>query len=351
MATNTATGAVPPAAASTPPRAADHTVIGWTGSGKTALIATVLSKAGSCYPQSVLEPSFEWDAPKPGVPASEASGAQQKEMDALRRQLDAATYNGGEFLATSTKVHTYRFDMRIGRTDPFHGPTTHAFSMVDGGGELLMPPPKGDDFDPSNQHYVALSQAKGVILCIPSYRLPEEHAYWTWVDQVLVWLNRPSSRLERLVVCLTKYEHRTAGEGSGARDKADKEDFFVESIRQAVPPNTRQRLGALAYGKAKVAITPVSVYGFVADNGCANYDPFHPKQRGGMLLQRAIPDGAEASGTRPWPLYDPDEVLQRWQPYRIIEPFLYLATGRGGSLTLPWEHVRRLLPQTPGGGR
>ena len=326
---------------------ADYAIIGPPQSGKTSLIAALLERADSSYTDHPGPlPSFRWADEDP------AGGST---ADALRGEIGQAIHNGGRVGATGSRTSILRFSMSLpgerwggvlrGAAPPM------TFSVVDGGGELLMPVAevtRDQAYAESRQAYAAaLRQARGVILCIPVY----PGAPWHQLEgmrEIMALMRSSRCRLERLVVCLTKYEYATAAYGCRAFDLAQREEVFSDRvIGEVLGPDFLESLRVLASSRAQrggpldIAITPLSVYGFIHRNGCANFDLWHPHGSGGMLLQAAAPEPQSTPGTRDWPLYEASEVRRLWVPYRIIEPFTYLLTGQGGSLTIPLERLLR----------
>jgi hypothetical protein len=335
---------------------AGYTIIGPPQSGKTSLIAALLEMAGSSYTDHPGPlPVLQW-AEGPGNPANpanagnEASDTPAEVLPGLRRDIAQAIHNGGRFGATGSRTASCRLSMSLqgGLMSGVLRPL-RTFNLVDGGGELLMPATEVDRdqayAEGRQAHAAALRHAQGVILCIPVY----PSAPWGQQEgmrEIMALLRSSRCRLERLVICLTKYDYATAAYGCKAFDLAQREDVFSDQvIPEVLGSDFLESLRLLSSSRAErgthvdIAITPVSVYGFIDRNGCANFDLWHPRGSGGMLLQAEAPEGESVPGTREWPLYEAAEVRRHWVPYRIIEPFTYLLTGQGGSLTIPLDRL------------
>lgn len=335
-------------------RTADYTIIGRAQSGKTALIAAVLALARNSYHDYPgPEPQFLFELPQALGRRSEEN---HEALEMLRRQIVGSVHNGGVFEVTSRKTNSYELFVQLpGRWGGlFRGAQVkHRFRLVDGGGELLMPD-RGVPADQSyrqqrQRHLEALMQARGVMLCMPVYPPAEFHSAQQ-LQVVMTWLQSERCCLERLVVSFTKYEHASAVYGRKAFEIAERRDFFIERV--ILQPQHQELLRCLAALSRKrtaggvpvqIALTPVSVFGFVGRNGCANFDPWHPAPPlGGMLLQTEPPPGVTPKDTwRKDALYADQDARSRWVPYRIIEPFVYLVTGQGGSLTVPLAELLR----------
>ena len=181
--------------------------------------------------------------------------------------------------------------------------------------------------------------SRGIVFCLPAdttgLALDAEYKQTQVIDSLV---RNESIDLQRIVVCLTKYEALFADFGCEAMDKA----LDVEEFKQIARGKLQGRLlnslirlarsGRAGHGnnKVEVCVAPASAYGFVRHNGGVNFNP----RTGRLLVEsgRALP--AHPRSSVPLPYYADDHALRYWQPFFVVDPFVYAAFGDKGRLTV-----------------
>ncbi len=343
-------------------------VIGHRRSGKTALIGALLHLT----PQSIHSFHDEHPAFAPTVVPPQSAGRTPAEVskasvEDIGAQVVASLRNGGQYSPTSpSRVFAYDITLTYldqtvrkrrvpslpglpGQEDGQGTPRTRSFRVMDTAGELLFPDTAhggshAGSGDGSQRRAAELSLfgARSVVLCLPvTYFEDKGGATGLQYIKFLERLRAPDCGLETLVICLTKYESRWAAFGREAVQAALDPAEFLAAAHEIICDDDGLRRSLIglagkrgAGGKpVNIVVCPVSVYGFINKNGCANYDLHHDS----MLIQSRIdPRDADA---RPFPLYGEEEARRYWQPFLIADPFMYLATGRMGRMTYPLDEI------------
>jgi hypothetical protein len=214
--------------------------------------------------------------------------------------------------------------------------------ITDAAGGLIMGPDEGNqprDLIRRAQEFTQIVRSsRGLIYCLPvgmeDLDLGVEYKQVTIVDDLI---QREDIGLERIVVCLTKYEALWAAYGCEAFDLARDPHEFQEVAKRELPSDLLKSLVALANrprlrGKPaiEVCIAPASAFGFVRGNGCVNYNPTTQRllvESGGQVEEDT------RSSLKP-PYYSNREASDYWQPFYILDPFIYAAFGEKGDLTV-----------------
>jgi hypothetical protein len=209
------------------------------------------------------------------------------------------------------------------------------------GGHLMGPDVENQEVEIKKkalEFATAVRQSQGVVFCLPA-DVTETGAEAD--DKQIQVINQLAVReqiaLRRLVICLTKYEAQFLHMGSEALDRALSREEFARIALEKLPTGLRRSLVALASkagsksknGPIEVCITPASTYGFVRFNGCVNFNPLT-----GRLLTESgvrVPVHPRAVDVKP-PYYREDVAISYWQPFFIVDPFVYAAFGDKGLL-------------------
>lgn len=216
-------------------------------------------------------------------------------------------------------------------------------AITDAAGGLIMGPDTGNQERDLIQRVVDFTQivrsSRGLIYCLPAdmteLDLAAEHKQMTVIDDLIL---RNEIDLERIVVVLTKYESLWAGYGTGAYDCARDLDAFKQVAAAKLPAGLRKSLVALAGRKRstgakkpiEVCIAPASAFGFVKGNGCVNFNG----ATGRLLVESGERGRGIARSSVPMPYYTDSEAIDYWQPFHIVDPFIYAAFGDKGRLTV-----------------
>lgn len=321
-----------------------YCLLGRSGAGKTHLLAALMRQASqSIHSFGDVDPTFsEVDY------GDERLARNNKELIDQMNQVLVQ----GEFRSTiPNDLHNYMLQMHWTPT-----PSTNArrgqgapplesanFTIIDAAGELLFQP-----VSRGNRPIHALAErfertvlhSPAVIYCMPAEADQSDPKV---VDQQVRILRKmltdPRCFVERLVVVLTKYEKDFTSYGSEAFEMACDIDEFERRARIYLPQVMCKALydlsrrnvflegGEMSDDLVQVAVMPASAHGFVARNGGANLDPYS-----GAMLTRT--DGEEISdipSSAPM-TFNGNAVSNLWEPFFIIDPFMFAATGEPGVM-------------------
>jgi hypothetical protein len=215
--------------------------------------------------------------------------------------------------------------------------------ITDAAGGLIMGPDEGnqprDVIRRAKEFTQIVRSSGGLIYCLPvgmeDLDLGAEYKQMAIIDDLI---QNEEIGLERIVICLTKYEVLWAPYGCEAFDLARDPHEFHEVAKREIPADLLKSLIALANrprlrdkSAIEVCIVPVSAFGFVRGNGCVNYNPITQHlliESGGQLLE------VDSRSSFKPPYYNNREAISYWQPFYILDPFIYAAFGEKGDLTV-----------------
>lgn len=232
----------------------------------------------------------------------------------------------------------------IGRTRP-SAPRLADIVITDAAGGLLMGGSAGnqsrEDMRLASRFVNRVKRSRGLVYCLPvdmtELDLDADYKQINVIKDLVV---DNELALERVVICLTKYESlwANAGLGTEALDRAREPDAFMAIAREKLPQGLMQALLALSERpsptdsrrRIEVCVSPVSAFGFVKNNGCVNFNP-HSK---GLLVEagHVLPTHPHCSLQPPY--YADGVAADYWQPFHIVDPFVYAAFGDKGRLTV-----------------
>lgn len=289
-------------------------ILGPSGAGKTALIAC-LHLSGTTDDQSSLDKGFSV-VPDPGI------------TNDLFRRARQSVKEGRFPINASTEINRYGFTIKISRVNSsggfpmirlLGGPAReYRFEMLDGPGGAIFPNHQDEIFDDKigmdrfrQQQIDSLRGARGVILCIDPTAQHTSEAFFIDLPYFLAELNLKRLPIERIVFALTKADKYFYQSGSDAFDLA-RANNPVEIGQKLV---TRHALNALrsSLPSALFGFCWTSIYGFTKD-GRANYNP-EVDSLGSTIT---------ANGER---VNASDRLIDSWNPFQIIDPFLFICNG------------------------
>jgi GTPase SAR1 family protein len=282
-------------------------IIGPSGSGKTCLLGVLQLATGQLADQS--------DKALRILPVS----ADMGELIALS---NAAVKDGGLSIAPTPGVKHYVFDYEVTHNTPgniFRQVSQTRFSLIDTPGGALL----GERTSWAEKGFVVermeearaeairqLKTADQIMLCADSTDELAAADFVRYLPTALMETGTGRLACEKLVICLTKADkYVIETDGIATRD----EFLYEDPVSRAVRVISRAGLNTLRmYLRDDVEIRAgwASVYGFEPKGGLPNYDP----ERDGLLIDPTT----EAT---------PAEILERWQPYQVINPFVFLTTG------------------------
>lgn len=243
------------------------------------------------------------------------------DMSELIALSNAAVRSGRFPTAATAGVKRYVFDYAIAH--PASGGTSRnvsrtRFSLIDTPGGPLLGERKtwaewGLDIEEMTKVRLEvvrqLRTANAIILCADSTDEETAYNFIRHLPTVLTEIGTEQLVCEKLVICLTKADLYTMREAlTPTREHLRHED----PARRALRIISRSVLNTLRFFMRQsidIRVGWTSIYGFDPD-GRPNYDP----DRDGLPIDSRA--GAE-----------PADVLERWRPFQIVDPFVFLTTG------------------------
>ncbi len=284
-------------------------VAGPPGAGKTLLVGALQ--------QAVLNRRPGGSAPEIRVrPTSPATRA-------LFEAAGEAVRSGVPRVGASHGVEEHRFEFTIGTRSLFGSRERKAaFLLLDGpGGALFRTGSAGPGTDQvamggfRARLVQALKVARGIVLCADAAGRDPARSFYADLPGFLAEAGMDRLPASRVVLALTKADLRFLGEGRGALARVRSQDP-LEGVREVLGRVVLRSLASYLAPEAEVAVTWCSAYGFVEDEGIANFDP----HLGGLLV-------AAAGGVTE------REAIETWRPFQVLESFSFLAGGEGPGMT------------------
>jgi hypothetical protein len=221
-------------------------------------------------------------------------------------------------LPSTLDVRRYVFDYEVthqNRDRVFQKNFHTRFSMIDSPGEALL----GDRKDWTNpvemekarvELLSELKTANFIVLCADSTDSASIIQFIRFLPRALSETGLRRLPCEKLVICLTKADKYVVEHPN----LTTLDQFIYEDPKQCVDRVIgTEALSMLRWylrEDAEIRAGWASVYGFDPETGRANYDGVTE----GLLID------ASTGAT-------PATILQRWQPFRIVESFVFLTAG------------------------
>jgi hypothetical protein len=295
-------------------------IIGPPESGKTALVCML--KHATAQPREHND--------HPGYKVFELPGA--RDTHALFQKASETIYKGRLPIIATQGVSQYDFSLekdllpeseRRSRLFSHRAHTqnhVHYFRLFDGPGGAIFKQSDGDGADRdagSEKDYRDLlikegRNSQGLIVCADGNDSNKIGAFLTGLDDVMYEIG-PHLPFRRIAFILTKADKFFADHGPLAEKKAA-ETSPVKHLKDIIGDVALQMF--LNRFDANSQITVVcgwtSVYGFVHNQGCPNYDC----EKDQLLV------------------YDPanQRCIEHWHPFRVLDPFVFMATGNPGKM-------------------
>ncbi|MGC3970378.1 MAG: GTPase domain-containing protein [Pirellulales bacterium] len=169
------------------------------------------------------------------------------------------------------------------------------------------------DFE--TQFYDFAKRARGMLFCIDVDRRETASEYFKRLPRFLSKLAGAGHlHFDRIVFLLTKADLAFESEGRGNLTRLERTNP-VYFLKELLGPSLFNFLNYVDPSRTELACGWSSAYGFIPNDGSSNYDP-------GSNRLRTCHDGLTNS-----------ELIDRWRPYRVLEPLIYLTTGDSCSLT------------------
>lgn len=289
----------------------DYLIIGPTKSGKTGLLAT-LAQASWSYELTEEGTSVRVLRPNPA-------------MSALADLAQGTIREGMLPMSATNEVIEYEFTLHVQRRKVAFLPwptqeTEGRFSLWDGPGGALFPNPTagGASFDIVEYRRFrdalveSLTRASGLMLCLDSTDNTRALEMFEALPGIMRDTGLATLPCKRVAVCLTKVDSRFADKGTEARATAERES--PQACCRSLLPSVIFRVLSTFCADAQFGFGWTSVYGFTPD-GSPNYDEANQR----LAQWELTAAGANAA-------------IERWVPFRVIDPFLWLATGTARDL-------------------
>lgn len=285
-------------------------IIGPSRAGKTALVATM--------DHAVSDPETHHEDLQVRLYAPNEHMSNLSEMT-------RGTVRAGRLPVSSTiKLETFSFTFEVrSRMLPLSflpaKTSTAQFTLWDGPGGSLFPTPEeqGIGFDETGhkqfrQELVAeLMTAEGIVLCLDATDKSRSLVMFESLPTIFAATGLRELPAKRVCICLTKVDAMFGDMGTKARATAESEEAHTHCVK--LLPRTNFGVLRNYCPGAQFAFGWTSVYGFLS-SGEPNYDKVEDK-----LARR----------------YDPekdDKAMDEWRPFRVLDPFVWLASGHRGAL-------------------
>jgi hypothetical protein len=157
---------------------------------------------------------------------------------------------------------------------------------------------------------IQLKTANHIMLCADCTDFHAAADFVQYLPTALMETGADRLACDKLVICLTKADKYVVDHpGIATRD----EFHFEDPLQRAIQVISRVGINTLRFylpDSAHIRAGWASVYGFEPKSGLPNYDPDNES----LLIDASI----EAT---------PADILDRWRPYQIIDPFVFLTMG------------------------
>jgi GTPase SAR1 family protein len=189
------------------------------------------------------------------------------------------------------------------------------FSMIDSPGGALLGDRKGwskeDEMQEARAELMSeLRRAKYIMLCADSTDTDSTAQFIRFLPRVLSETGQERLPCEKLVICLTKADkYVVEHESVTTLDEFAYEDP-LKQVDRVIGREAMATLKMYLNRDVEIRAGWASVYGFDPETRRPNYD----KLSDGLL--------ADASA-----VVERREVLERWRPYQIVDPFIFLTAG------------------------
>ena len=303
---------------------ASSTVIGPASAGKTCFLVTLdqalhrlhdvqaRAAAGDGAAKAMLQ---RRELPDAAVHI-EARNQGMKAVQLLRESVLAKGWSAGglHLVEATSEVARIEFALVTGGRSG----RRYDFSILDGPGGSIFPQ-LGRTQERETDHYFrhrrelreALEGTTGLMVCLDGSDASAAAEIAKGLRGLATELaERGRAPVERAIVCLTKADKRYYQTGRNARGCAERGDAW-DLATKLLTADGVDALRSIVSGP--VCARWISSYGFLPD-GSANYDP----HTGGFL--------ADDLG--------PADTARFWEPYGVLEAFLFLADGKPRGATL-----------------
>lgn len=222
----------------------------------------------------------------------------------------------------TTVTAEYEFDLRItySKRSLFRArESVTSFRFLDGPGGALLPNAEDadeidqmeiDEFRETLLEYARISH--GLLLCVDSTDEAIAKLFFIYLPTLFANIGTLPLHFDRMVILLTKSDSYFVKEKRNARAAATQANAWQRAAELLTDPQIGNLIGYLG-DHTEVACGWSSAYGFVPKEGTANFDARHNRLR----------------------TYDPRTQTaspNSWQPFRTLDPFVFLATGEKRSL-------------------
>lgn len=218
-------------------------------------------------------------------------------------------------------VETFRFELTTTRRrfGLFPEVVCASFEVVDAAGGIGLPVASSydaGDGDPAHRHSTRarlleqLRESEGILLCVDAFQEQEEAPiFFRELPTLLAEIDRRPVPFDRVAICLTRCDRLVAHAGDGAEALLASMDP-LERAERVLTRHGIQTLKTYLKPTARVAVGFSSVFGFVG--GAPNHSPEHTRLR--------------------TTLDEESDAIDLWRPYRLLDPFVFLATGNPGTM-------------------
>jgi hypothetical protein len=180
----------------------------------------------------------------------------------------------------------------------------------------------GSETDHRRLMFERASRCQGMIFCVDANNSEACSDFFLQMPEFISKVSAEGMPFSRIAVVLTRADQVHNHAGAGNRRQLES-DIPWGRVRQLLSRNSLSALlQAADNGNAQLACGWASAYGFVPYEGTANFDP---ETQALLTCNPNVPINQ---------LYD------SWEPFRVLEPFVFLLSGEPGNMVL-YDHTIR----------
>lgn len=284
-------------------------IIGPTESGKTSLLGILQFATAQ-----------QADQPKRALRILPASPDMAELIELSTEVIDNVTFAG---LPGTQEIKRYAFDYEVTdnpRDGLFRRERRTRFSMIDMPGAAVLGSEEdwaaagldtGVMREARKEAVEQLRSANYIMLCADSTDEARTSQFIRHLPRILMETGVKRLACEKLVVCLTKADKFVVEHPAiTTREEFEHEDPVKRARRVISDAGLNTLKMYLREENIRIMAGWASVYGFEPETGRPNYS----------ADDRRILIDAEMNATAA-------DILERWQPYQVIDPFIYLTAG------------------------
>lgn len=158
----------------------------------------------------------------------------------------------------------------------------------------------------------SLGRAWGLLIFVDANDQDKAADFFVALPDLLARVGMRTLPIQRIAICLTKADKYFVSQGRDALNTIRCKSPLPLGIQILTQPGL-QSLRSYCRPYTKIMFGWASTYGFIENQGNPNYDPHKDR----LLMFEGLPSG---------------KVIEYWEPFRVLEPFIYMANGECQNL-------------------